>query len=235
MNNIQSLYYFIPEFILVGTILGCILLDLFISKKDSRLVGYFLILGIFITFISFQIIPNDFTSSLFLNNLAVDPFSRFFKILILLCSFFIVLISNESRELNNIRLGEYYIILGIMIFGMFLLASAIDLLMIYLAIEIVSLMSFILAGYLKENKRSNESSLKYVIYGAFSSGLMLYGKKDELVPIEYITELNNRLSAQKGIKVEFNAISEANHFFSKTSDALIKHLDKYIKKETALY
>ena len=68
-----------------------------------------------------------------------------------------------------------------------------------------------------------------------TSGLVVYGKKDELVPVEYITELDKRLSAQKGIKVEFNTISEANHFFSKTSDALVKHLDKYIKKETALY
>ena len=68
-----------------------------------------------------------------------------------------------------------------------------------------------------------------------TSGLVAYGKKDELVPVEYITELDKRLSAQKGIKVEFNAISEANHFFSKTSDSLIKHLNKYIKKETALY
>ena len=68
-----------------------------------------------------------------------------------------------------------------------------------------------------------------------TSGLVVYGKKDELVPVEYITDLDKRLSAQKGIKVEFNAISEANHFFSKTSDSLVKHLDKYIKKETALY
>ena len=68
-----------------------------------------------------------------------------------------------------------------------------------------------------------------------TSGLIVYGKKDELVPVEYITELDKRLSSQKGIKVVFNAISEANHFFSRTSDALIKNLDKYIKKETALY
>ena len=68
-----------------------------------------------------------------------------------------------------------------------------------------------------------------------TSGLMIYGKKDELVPLEYITELDKRLSAQKGIKVEFQSIPEANHFFSKTEDALIKNLEKYIKKETALY
>ena len=68
-----------------------------------------------------------------------------------------------------------------------------------------------------------------------TSGLMIYGKKDELVPLEYITELDKRLSAQKGIKVEFQAVGDANHFFSKTEDELVKNLDKCIKKETALY
>ena len=53
--------------------------------------------------------------------------------------------------------------------------------------------------------------------------------------MEHINDLNKRLSAQKGIKVEFDHISEANHFFSKTSENLIKSLSKYIKKETALY
>jgi len=56
-----------------------------------------------------------------------------------------------------------------------------------------------------------------------------------LVPVEHINELNKRLSAQKGIKVEFDSISEANHFFSKADVALTKSLNKYIKKETALY
>ena len=68
-----------------------------------------------------------------------------------------------------------------------------------------------------------------------SSGLMIYGKKDELVPVEHINELNKRLSAQKGIKVDFEAVNDANHFFSKADVALKKILDKYIKKESALY
>ena len=68
-----------------------------------------------------------------------------------------------------------------------------------------------------------------------SSGLMVYGKKDELVPIEFIKDLDNKLSAQKGIKVEFETITEANHFFSKNEAELVKCLNKYIKKETALY
>ena len=68
-----------------------------------------------------------------------------------------------------------------------------------------------------------------------TSGLVVHGKKDELVPQEDINELNNRLSSQKGIKVEFDTIAEANHFFSKADTSLIKSLEKYIKKETALY
>ena len=68
-----------------------------------------------------------------------------------------------------------------------------------------------------------------------TSGLMISGKKDELVPAEYINDLNKRLSSQKGIKVEFDLIQDSNHFFSKTELALTKSLNKYIKKETALY
>ena len=64
---------------------------------------------------------------------------------------------------------------------------------------------------------------------------MVYGKKDELVPVEHINELNKRLSSQKGIKVEFEAVNDANHFFSNSEASLSKCLDKYIKKETALY
>ena len=64
---------------------------------------------------------------------------------------------------------------------------------------------------------------------------MIYGKKDELVPLEHITDLNKKLSAQKGIKVNFQAIDDANHFFTKTEDILVKSLDKYIKKESALF
>ena len=68
-----------------------------------------------------------------------------------------------------------------------------------------------------------------------TSGLMVYGKKDELVPKDHINELDKRLSSQKGIKVEFESVPDANHFFTKSEDNLKKVLDKYIKKESALY
>ena len=68
-----------------------------------------------------------------------------------------------------------------------------------------------------------------------TSGLIVYGKNDELVPLEHINSLNRRLSTQKGIKVDFKGIEEANHFFSKKEKNLSLAIDKYIKKESALY
>ena len=68
-----------------------------------------------------------------------------------------------------------------------------------------------------------------------SSGIMIYGKKDELVPLQSINELNQRLSDQKGIKVEFEAVNSANHFFKNAEQLLKKSLSRYINKETALY
>jgi len=68
-----------------------------------------------------------------------------------------------------------------------------------------------------------------------TSGLMVYGKNDELVPLDNINTLNKRLSIQDGIKVEFQEIDGANHFFSNKEKKLSFVLDKYIKKESALY
>ena len=68
-----------------------------------------------------------------------------------------------------------------------------------------------------------------------TSGIIIYGKKDELVPYANVNELNKRLNSQKGINIDFQAVNDANHFFSKADLALSKVLNKYIKKETALY
>ena len=68
-----------------------------------------------------------------------------------------------------------------------------------------------------------------------TSGLMVYGKKDELVPIEHINTLNKRLSSQKGINVDFQGVDDTNHFFTKKEKSLSKILDTYIKKESTLF
>ena len=174
MNNLNSLAFFWPELILSVTILAAVIADLFYQRKDSHKVAYWSIGGLILAYIAIRL-QSAAPMGLFMDTVALDPFSQFFKILILLSTIIVMLISFISGELKEYRLGEYFSIMTIMTFGLFLMSSSIDMLMVYLSIEIVSIMSFFLAGYLKRNSSSNEASLKYVIYGAFSSGIMLYG------------------------------------------------------------
>jgi len=174
MNNLQSLQFYYPEILLTIVILTCILYDLFLDKTKSYRVGFVLILGLFIVAVSIFLQDNSVTS-LFTDSVAKDPYSQFFKILIILTTVLVSIVSLKNKELELYRKGEYFALLGIITFGLFLMVSAIDLIMLYLSIEIVSIISFVLAGYLKQSSRSNEAALKYVVYGGFSSGVMLFG------------------------------------------------------------
>ena len=107
--------------------------------------------------------------------ICIDPFSHFFKMIFLLSSFSIILISRYEKQLDKNYSAEYNALLLIVLLGMFLMSSSINLIMIYLSIELVSIPSYILAGIMKNDKESNEASLKYVIFGSFASGLMLFG------------------------------------------------------------
>lgn len=175
MSNLESLQYYWPELILSATILAAIIADLFYNAQETRKVAYWLIGGLLLVFVALRLAAGQPVTTLFMDSLALDPFARFFKFLIVLATAIIIFISTRSQDIKEYRVGEYYVLLGIMVFGMFLMVSSIDLIMVYLSIEIVSITSFILAGYLRGDIASNEASLKYVIYGAFSSGIMLFG------------------------------------------------------------
>src|SRR6267143_1098278 len=86
-----------------------------------------------------------------------------------------VWMSIGSEEVRSCDQGEYYAILLASAFAMFLMAESANLLMAYLALEFVSLTSYILTGFLRHNRRSLEAALKYLIYGGVASGTMIYG------------------------------------------------------------
>tara|TARA_Y100000590_G_scaffold269774_1_gene302920 strand:+ start:2611 stop:4101 length:1491 start_codon:yes stop_codon:yes gene_type:complete len=174
MSNLNSLTHFWPELILTVTVLVAIIADLLYRKEDSFKVAWWVLGGLALTLFAVRM-SGGALSGLFMGTIAMDPFANFFKVLVLISTTFVILMSFDSADLKGYRVGEYFSIIAIMAFGLFLMASAIDVIMVYLAIEIVSIMSFFLAGYLKKKQDSNEASLKYVIYGAFSSGIMLYG------------------------------------------------------------
>ena len=175
MNNLQSIEFFVPEIILVIVIIASLITDLFLKKTKTDIVGWVLLIGLIIVGLSIINLYDFAPTTLFSDMIVLDPFSSFIKIIILIATLLVIIASWNSNELNNYGKGEYFTVLGIMVFGLFLMATSVDMLMLYVSIEIVSIMSFILAGYLKLETRSNEAGLKYVIYGAFSSGVMLFG------------------------------------------------------------
>ena len=175
MTNLQSLEFFVPELILVITIIAALITDLFLKKSKTDIVGWVLGIGLVVVALSIINLRHVPPTTLFSDMIVIDPFSSFIKLVVILSTILIIIASWNNDELKEYRKGEYFTIMGIMVIGLFLMASSVDIIMLYIAIEVVSIMSFILAAYLKLNTRSNEAGLKYVIYGSFSSGVMLYG------------------------------------------------------------
>ena len=174
-NNINSLSYFVPELILTGMIVVLIITDLLLKKENSPWTSLLALGGLVIAFVAVMNQYDLGSRSIFNDMLVVDPFSLYFKLLFLVSAVFVVLLSIGSIELSGRPVGEYFTLMIALTLGLFLMASATNLITIFISIEFVSVTSFILATYLKTRRRSSEAGLKYAIYGAFSSGLMLYG------------------------------------------------------------
>ena len=175
MTNLQSLEFFIPELILTITILAALITDLFVKKSKTNIIGWVLGVGLVVVGLSVYNLSSVPPTTLFLDMIVIDPFSSFMKIVIIISTLLVIVASWVNDELEKYRKGEYFTIMGIMVMGLFLMTSSVDVIMLYISIEVVSIMSFVLAAYLKLDTRSNEAGLKYVIYGAFSSGVMLFG------------------------------------------------------------
>ena len=179
-NFISDLAFIKPELVISATLVIIVLFDLIFSSK-KKLLPYISLIGIVVAgyFVSnqFGTAVTTFKTSLKYGMVVVDNFSSYFKIVVLLASFIVVIFSMLSSEVNSNeeRHGEYYTLLFGMILGMFLMSSASDLILIYLSIELLSLSSYVLAGFVKNTIRNSEASLKYVIYGGVSSGIMLFG------------------------------------------------------------
>jgi len=188
MGTVESLTLFLPELVLSGAVLAVILLDIAIPGRDrggsivpgvASLVAAVAAL-ILTTGLPAAGIPGLATGTaptwLFGRMLVLDGFSLFFKVLLGLSLVAVVWMSLHSREVRGRpNEGEYYTLLVSSGLGMFLMAGAANLLMAYLALEFVSLTSYVLTGFLRHNRRSGEAALKYLIYGGVASGAMIYG------------------------------------------------------------
>jgi len=180
MNFTADLFLIYPEIVLTTTLIIVVLFDL-IFKKSQAWLPVLSLAGILVAFflVVFQFGTNlpAFDYSTKNSLLSIDNLSNYFKGIILISSFFVVLFSILSSEVKSCkdRHGEYYSLLIGMMIGMFFLVSSNDLILIYLSMELLSLSSYVLAGFVKNSIRNSEASLKYVIYGSVSSGIMLFG------------------------------------------------------------
>jgi NADH-quinone oxidoreductase subunit N len=172
---LASVSRFLPEVTLTVTFCVAILGGL-IFKKHPKTVGYLAFIGILVSVVC-AVQQLGVSGSVFSGMISVDPFAVFFKILVGFVALIIIVFSFFSADVLTTvrRMGEYFSLLVAMTLGMFLMAGASNLLMMVLALELTSLSSYILAGYTKEAADSSEASLKYILYGALSSGVMLYG------------------------------------------------------------
>lgn len=174
-QNAVSLRLFVPELILIALILVVILTDL-ICKGRGRATTLVSLVGLAVVFKCLLLSWGAQTkATLFFGMVAVDPLSNFFKLLFIGTAFVSILVAGKSRDLEKMPKGEFLSLLLGVTLGMMLLASARNLLMIYLSLEMVSMLSYCMAGYLRKDRRSAEASLKYVLYGAVASGVMIFG------------------------------------------------------------
>ena len=172
----QDLVRFAPELALTATVFAVLFFDLLLKRSGKRLfVLHTLgILGLVGAGFALLLLPKG-DVSLFSGMLALDGMARFFKGLFVVAALFGVMFGVLADEIPEERFGEYLLLLLCLTLGLSLLSSAQNLLMIYLSLELVSLPSYVLAGFRRGDKRSSEAALKYVIYGGAASGVMLYG------------------------------------------------------------
>jgi NADH-quinone oxidoreductase subunit N len=186
-GTVESLGLYGPELILAATCLAVWTIDL-VARERKDLLGEFALLGVALAVAATAGIALPFGSGplfrglsggaegwLFDRLLVVDGFSVFFKVLLGLAALAVVWMSIESKEIRGNHEGEYYGLLLCGALAMFTMASAANLLMAYLSLEFLSLVSYILTGYLRHSRRSAEAALKYLIYGGVASGAMIYG------------------------------------------------------------
>jgi len=163
----------LPEIFLSLSIFATLLIGVFFKDSYNLVVNinYLIIISLLL------IITNSFNESgnLFSNSFVSNSFTNFFKILILLGTLFVMLITQNFIKDMKINFFEYPLLILFSVLGMFFMISSNDLMSFYLGLELQSLALYILASIDRDNLKSTESGIKYFVLSALSSGLLLYG------------------------------------------------------------
>jgi NADH-quinone oxidoreductase subunit N len=168
----------IPEIIIVGFGLLVLMLSVFVGKKFDKAAAPLSAAGLVIALAAIFIFNFYNPVSAFNNSFVVENFSNFFRIFTTITTLIIIGLSyGYVRKSVFIKrnLGEYYFLILMISVGTMLMSASGDLIMLFISLELVSIPTYILAGYEKMNRRSNEAALKYFILGVLASSIMAYG------------------------------------------------------------
>lgn len=164
----------VPEIVVIASACLLLMVDLFLGKGKERAIAYISLIVVLIAVGETWRLSSN-TLYLFNRMFAVDSFATFFKMVFYLATFLTILLSINYIRVEGVGCAEYYILLLFALSGMMIMASAVDLLTIYVGLELMALPVYVLTGFLRQDLRSNEAAMKYVVLGAFSSGILLYG------------------------------------------------------------
>jgi len=175
-ENVRSAGWFWPELYLTFGTLALLLLDV-IWRKSPRRAGLMMAATLAVLFLAAGALALEPTTpqSLFNGLIVNDSFATFFKWLFLAGAVLTVFIAAPSGAFPSALVGQFYALLVSIVLGLFLMASASDLLMVFMSIELVSMVSYVLAGFTRANRKASEAALKYVIFGGVASGVMVFG------------------------------------------------------------
>ncbi len=176
MNNpyLDGLASIAPEIVLTVTALAALVFDLVVKGRESVRVGYLSLAGLAATawFLFGQWGTESHTA---FGMVSIDQFGNFFKLFTVAALAVVVLYVMHDRRERKSGVGEYYFLLLGAAIGIFFMVSTSNLLLMVLGFELLSLSSYSLAGFHKGNRKSAEASMKYVIFGGLSTGIMVYG------------------------------------------------------------
>ena len=168
-----------PEVLLALFGLAILLLDFLLDKRDKFLNAVTALIGLGFAGVELVMVWPAFTQGGsyygFGHSFVLDGFAVYFKLIIVVATALVVLISAKYLEIERANFGEYYALLLFSAVGMMFLASGTDLIVLFIGLELMALCEYVLTGFLRANRRSNEAAMKFFLLGAFSSGLLLYG------------------------------------------------------------
>jgi NADH-quinone oxidoreductase subunit N len=162
----------LPEVILA--VAGTLIMVLSPIVKRARVLGYLALLSLGIALGAAFGIAGD-SGTAFSGQILNDGFGIFFRVLFILIGALVILTSFEYLEREGIETGEFYALVLMSVVGQGLMACSVELVMIFIALEISSISTYILCGYRRADPRGVESALKYFLLGSFATGFLLYG------------------------------------------------------------